>query len=90
MNFAIAVGEHFADIPNNVIEMQRRFLNNNQYPVPYISNLDVDFETMSIQNTEYKIIDLEDYHSSLKTGADFPRGTIERNKIIKHENILTQ
>ena len=85
IDFALAVGEQFANIPETVIEMQKRFLNNQYYTVPFTATLDVNLETMTEDETEYRIVDLAEYISSNRTGADFPRGTIERNKILKQD-----
>ncbi len=83
--FAIAVGRYFALIPDGVIGIQERFLNNDKYMVPYTIKLDINFETMNNEITQYKIMNLEDYVGSNTTGKDFPRGTIKRNKIIIEE-----
>jgi len=83
--FAIAVGRYFALIPDGVIGIQERFLNNDKYMVPYTIKLDINFETMNNEITQYKIMNLKEYVGSNTTGKDFPRGTIKRNKIIIEE-----
>ena len=57
--------------------MQQRFLNNDFYSVPFVAEIDVNFEKMTKEKTQYKIIDLNEY---AKTGSSFPRGVIHRNK----------
>jgi radical SAM superfamily enzyme YgiQ (UPF0313 family) len=82
---AIAVGRYFAFIPDGVIKVQERFLNNSKYTVPYTITLDINFETMNNEITQYTIMNLDEYIGSNATGKNFPRGTIERNRIITEE-----
>lgn len=82
IEFALTTGNKFATIPTSVVEMQKRFLNNTHYKVPFATTLDVNFEQMTEQDTNYRIIDIEEYMTSNTSGAMFPRGTIERNKIL--------
>jgi len=88
INFAIQVGKQFASIPQEVIELQRRFLKNTQYTTPYTVNLDVNFETQECIDTSYNVIDIQEYHTSFTTGTEVTRGGMKRNYFI-YENINT-
>jgi len=88
INFAVQVGEQFVSIPQEVIELQRRFLKNTHYTTPYTVNLDVNFETQESVNTSYNVIDIQEYYTSFTTGTEVTRGGFKRNKLT-YENINT-
>ena len=81
IDFAVFIGNNFTEIPSSVIHMQQRFLNNDFYSVPFVAEIDVNFEKMTKEKTQYKIIDLNEY---AKTGSSFPRGVIHRNKFLNY------
>ena len=47
IDFAVFIGNNFTEIPSSVIHMQQRFLNNDFYSVPFVAEIDVNFEKMT-------------------------------------------
>lgn len=45
----------FVDIPSEIIEIQKRFINNPEYTVPYETTIDVNLDTGSKVKTKYQI-----------------------------------
>ena len=81
--FAVRVGNNFVEIPSNVIEIQKRFIKNDMFLVPYEADLDVNLETKKFENTTYKFLKTTSHNNFSNNANGTARGNvIQKNKLI--------
>jgi len=73
----------FGNISENIMEVQKRFIYNEKYTVPYNVSIDIDLDTwLTCDNKGYKIIEIEDKNFNTEAAKTHMRGKIRNNLIL--------